>query len=178
MHQILAILFNLITVICYNINSYIKYRTALKPKAETSMITKVLLILHLLGHLIAWITIRLCLNEFTYISIGMSMLICLSLIKLGNTERQTWIEAHSSSRPINLNLNDLLTSWITPANFLTKNSSKFHYRRIVSPLYRKIIITFTSIATALIQLVHLSSIALLLNITDVFESSTNLNAAR
>jgi hypothetical protein len=142
------------------------------------MITKLLLTLHLLGHLIAWITIRHYLNEFTYISIGMSVLICLSVIKLGNKERQPWIEAHSSSIPNNLNFNALLASWITLATFLTNNSSKLYFRRIVLPLQRKIMIVFTAMATALIQLIHLGSIALLLNITDVFEPSTNLTVAR
>jgi hypothetical protein len=174
----LAILFNLVTLICYNISIYTKYQTAFKPKAETSMITKLLLTLHLLGHLIAWITIRHYLNEFTYISIVLSMLICLSLIKFGNTERQIWIEAHSSLKPDNLNLNALLASWITPATFLTNNSSKLYFRTIVSPLCRKIMIVFTFMATALIQLIHLASIALLLNITDVFVPSTNITVAR
>jgi hypothetical protein len=108
----------------------------------------------------------------------MSVLICLSVIKLGNKERQHWIEAHSSSRPNNLNFNALLASWITPATFLTNNSSKLYFRRIVLPLQRKIMIVFTAIATALIQLIHLGSIALLLNITDVFEPSTNLTVGR
>jgi hypothetical protein len=98
------------------------------------------------------------------------------VIKLGNKERQPWIEAHSPSRPDNLNLNALLASWITPATFLTSNSSKLYFRKNVSTLQRKIMIT--SMATALIQLVHLSSIALLLNITDVFEGSTNFTVTR
>jgi hypothetical protein len=174
----LAILFNLITVICYTINSYNKSKIAFIPIAETSMITKLLLTLHLFGHLIAWIIIRLCLNEFTYISIGMSVLICLSVIKLGNKERQIWIEAHSSPKPDNLNLNALLSSWIMPATFLTSYSSKCHFRRIVSPIQRKILIVFFSMATALIQLVHFSSITLLLNLTDVFEPSTNIPTVR
>jgi hypothetical protein len=178
MHQILAVLFNLTTVICYTIKNYTSHQIAFKPNAETSMITKVLLTVHLLGHLIAWVIIRHFLNEFTHISIAMSMLICLSAIKLGNKERKIWFEAHSSSRPDNLNLNDLLTSWITPAGFLTKTSLKLFFRRNVSPLQRKIMITFASMATALIQLVHMSLIALLLNITDVFEPSTNITLVR
>jgi hypothetical protein len=165
-------------VIWYTINCYTKYQTVFKPNAETSMITKLLLTLHLLGHLIAWITIRLYLNEFTYLSIVMSILICLSLSKLGNKERQPWIEAHSPSRPDNLNLNALLASWITPATFLTNNSSKLYFRRNVSTLQRKILIVFTAMATALIQLVHFSSIALLLNLTTNIEPSTNLTVAR
>jgi hypothetical protein len=142
------------------------------------MITKVLLTVHLLGHLIAWITIRHFLNEYTYISIGMSVLICLSVIKLENKERQPWIEAHSSSKPDNLNLNALLSSWITPATFSTYNSSKLYFRRSVSPLQRKIMIVFTFMATAHIQLVHFSLIALLLNLTDFFEPSSNKTVAR
>jgi hypothetical protein len=178
MHQILAILFNLITVICYTIKNYTSHQIAFKPNADTSMITKLLLTLHLLSHLTAWIIIRLCLNEFTYISISFSVMICLSVIKLGNKEMQPWIAAHSSSRPNNLNLNALLASWITPATFLTNNSSKLYFRRIVSPLCRKIMIVFTFMATSLIQLIHLGSIALLLNITEVFEPSTNLTVGR
>jgi hypothetical protein len=174
----LAILFNLITVICYTINSYNKSKIAFIPIAETSMITKLLLTLHLFGHLIAWIIIRLCLNEFTYISIGMSVLICLSVIKLGNKERQPWIGAHSSTRPDHLYLNALFASWISPAPFFTYNSSKLYFRGIVLSLQRKIMIVFTSTATALIQLVHFSSIALLLNLTDFFEPSTSITVAR
>jgi hypothetical protein len=142
------------------------------------MITKLLLTLHLLGHLIAWITIRLYLNEFTYISIGISILICLSLIKLENKERQPWTEAHSLSRPNNLHLNALLASWITPATFLTNSSSKLYNIRIDLPLRRKIMIVFTAMATALIQLVHLSLIALLLNLTYNIEPLTNSTVAR
>jgi hypothetical protein len=108
----------------------------------------------------------------------LSVLICLSVIKLGKKGGQIWIEAHSPSRPDDLNLNALLASWITPATFLTSNSSKLYFRKNVSTLQRKIMITFTSMATALIQLVHLSSIALLLNITDVFEGSTNFTVTR
>ncbi len=166
------------TVFCYTINNYKKYQTAFRPNAETSMITKLLLASHLLGHLIAWITIRQYLNEFTYISICFSVLICLSVIKLGNTEWQPWIEAHAPSRPDELNLNAILSSWITPATLLTKNTSELYFRRIVSPLQRKIIIVFTAMATALIQLVHLCSIALLLNIKDVFKPSTYITVAR
>jgi hypothetical protein len=164
-------------VICYTIKNYTNHQTAFKPNAETSLITKLLLTLHLLGHLIAWITIRQYLNEFTYISIGMSVLIGLSVIKLGNKENQPWIEAHLSLRPDHLYLNDLFASWITPAAFLTFNSSKLLFKNVLT-LQRKIKLTISFTATALLQLVHLSSIALLLNITDVFESSTNLNAAR
>jgi hypothetical protein len=159
------------------------------------MITKLLLTLHLLGHLIAWITIRQYLNEFTYISITISVLISLSAIKVENKEMKIWIVAHSpSSKPDDLILNAVLASWITPATFLTNNSSKLlsrrninvylqtlpfltnnssktYFRRIVSTLQRKIMIVFSAMATALIQLVHLSSIALLLNLTDFFEPS-------
>jgi hypothetical protein len=177
MHQILAILFNLTTVIWFTINSYTKYQTLLKPNAETSMITKLLLTLHLLGHLIAWITICQYLNEFTYISIGLSVLICLSVIKLGNKERQPWIEAHLSLRTDHLYINALFASWITPAAFLTYNSSKLLFKN-VSTLQRKIKLTMSFTATALLQLVHLSSIALLMKLTDVFEPSTNITEAR
>jgi hypothetical protein len=158
-HQTLAILFNLITVICYTINSYSNHQTAFKTNAETSMITKFLLTLHLLGHLIAWITIRQYLNEFTYISITISILICLSAIKFGN------------------NLNAFLPCWITPASFLTYNSSKLLFQN-VSTLQRNILLVITFIATALLQLVHLSSIALMMKLTDVFEPSTNITVAR
>ncbi len=177
-HQILAILFNLITVICYTIKSYTNHHTAFKLNAKTSMITKFLLTLHLLGHLIAWITIRQYLNEFTYISITISILICLSAIKIANKERQPWIEAHSSSRPNNLYLNALFASWISPAPFFTYNSSKLYFRGIVLPLQRKLMMAFTLTAPALLQLVHLSSIALLLKLTDVIEPSTNITVAR
>ncbi len=142
------------------------------------MITKLLLTSHLLGHLIAWITIRQYLNEFTYISYTVSILICLSVIKLENKERQIWVEAHSSLRSYNLHLNALLSSWITPATFLTNNSSKLYNIRIDLPLRRKIMIVFTAMATALIQLVHLSSIALLLNLTNNIEPLTNSTIAR
>jgi hypothetical protein len=165
------------------------------------MITKLLLTLHLLGHLIAWIIIRLYLNEMTYISIGLTVLMCLFVSKLVNQKRQPWTEAHSSSKPENLNLIGLLTSWITPATllnknyiklflrrnrnhylqtlpFLTNNSYTAYFRRIVSPLQRKIMINFTFMATTLIQLGHLASIALLLNLTDFFETSYNITVAR
>jgi hypothetical protein len=178
MLQILAILFNLVLLIYYTIKSYTNHQTAFKIKAGTSMITKLLLTLHLLGHLVAWITIRHFLNECTYISIGISILICLFTIELGNNKRQIWVEVHSSSRPDNLNLNYLLASWITPASFLTIISSKIVFRRNVSTLERKILIVFTFMASALLQLVHLSLIALLLNIADVFELSTNSTVAR
>jgi hypothetical protein len=187
MHQILAMLFNLVLLIYYTINSYTNRQTAFKVNAETSMITKLLLTLHLLGHLAAWITIRYFLNEFTYFSISLSVLICLFTIKLGNKNRQIWIEAHTSPGLENINLNALVASWITPASFLTDNCSKLLFkdlstlqrRRIIGlPLRRKIMIVFTAMATALIQLVHFSSITLLLNLTDVFEPSSNIIEAR
>jgi hypothetical protein len=108
----------------------------------------------------------------------MSVLICLSVIKLGNKERQPWIEAHASTRPDQLYLNALLASWISPAPFFTYNSSKLYFRGIVLPLQRKLMMAFPLTATALLQLVHLSSIALLLKLTDVFEPSTNITVAR
>jgi hypothetical protein len=171
MYQIMAIVFNLITLCCYVIKSYSSHQIAFKPNAEISMITKLLLTLHLLGHLIAWITIRLCLHEFTYISIAISILICFSAIKLGNCKknrRQIWIEAQPSTRPENFNLNTLVTSWITPVNFVTNMSSKVFFKKS-SAVQRNILLTFNSIATTLLQLIHLSVIALLINLTDIFE---------
>jgi hypothetical protein len=106
------------------------------------------------------------------------MLICFSLINIGNRKRQIWIEAHSSLRPDHLYLNALFASWISPAPFFTYNSSKLYFRGIVLPLQRKLMMAFTLTATALIQLVHFSSIALLLNLTDFFEPSTSIIVAR
>jgi hypothetical protein len=174
MHQILAILFNLITVISYTIKSYTNHQTAFKSNAKTSMITKLLLIVHLLGHLIAWVIIRLCLNEFIYLSIALTVLIYLSAVKFGSlncskTERQIWIEPHRSSQPKHLTLIDLLSCWISPAIFLSNNSSKLFFND-VSTLQRKIMLIFTLMATALLQLSHLTLIALLLNMTNVFEA--------
>jgi len=170
MYQIMAIVFNLITLNYYVIRSYSSHQIAFKPNAEISMISKLLLTTHLLCHLIAWITIRLCLNQFTYLSIAMSILICFSAIKLGNCKknrRQIWTEVHSSRRPDNFIMNTLVTSWITPVNFVTEMSSKVFIQKS-SALQRKIAMTFTSMATTLLQLVHLSAIALMLHLTDIF----------
>ena len=177
MHQILAVLFNLITVIWYTIKSCTHHQNL---NAKTSMSTKLLLISHTLGHLATWITIHLCLNQFTYLSIALSILICLSLIKLGNVncarrERQIWMEVLSPSKPDLLT--DLISSWIAPATFLTKNPSKLYFPN-VSTLRRKSILIFTSMATTLLLLIHLSSIALLLHLTDIFEPSNETSFAR
>jgi hypothetical protein len=105
------------------------------------------------------------------------MLIGVSAIKLGNKERQIWIEAHSSSRPNNLILNALVTSWIAPATFATNNSSKLFFKN-VSTLQRTMLLAFTTMATTILLLIHLSAIALLLNLTDLLEPSTNMTVAR
>jgi hypothetical protein len=168
----MAILFNLITVICYTIKTHTNPKTV-------SLITKLLLTSHLIGHLIAWITIRLFLNELTYLSIAVSVLIGIFGIVLGNIncskeETEISIEVDSPSRPGQLYVTAFLSSWITPAIFFAENSSKLYFKN-VSFIQRKIRLACTSMATPLLQLIHLSSVALLLNLTDIFEPSNYIN---